>query len=144
MNEALIADGWLRATLGNDATLGAAAPGGVHADVAPAGVADDASKSPWVVWFLVSATDAMSMGSIRTVAELVYEVRATGRDCGYADLKAAANQLDVLLHRASGSTSDGTVVDCRREELVRFSEQDGERVYRHLGGQYRIWAQGAA
>ena len=135
-SETLIVDGWLASTLGGDATLLAAAPGGVHADVAPEGTA-----SPWVVFFLVAAADASAVGAIRIMADLVYEVRVTGRDCGYAGLKTAANRIDALLHRATVTDADGKVLGCRREEVIRFSEQDGDRVYRHLGGQYRIYAQ---
>jgi hypothetical protein len=137
MIESLIVDAWLATVLGGDATLLAAAPGGVHADVAPEGTA-----SPWVVWFQVAGEDTRGMGAARIMADLLYEVRVTGRNCGYGALKAAANRVDALLHQAATTTNaDGTIIGCLREDTVRFSEQDGETIYRHLGGTFRVLAQ---
>lgn len=143
MIESLIADQWLVGVL-NDATLLAAAPGGIHADVAPEGVSGSPTQQPWVVWFQVSGLDVPGTGTRRIMADLVYEVRATGRNATYAALKVAANRIDALLHgKQAVALADGTMIGCVRVEPVRFTEQDGEVIYRHLGGQYRIYAQGA-
>lgn len=133
--ETLTVDAWLASKL-NDATLLAAAPGGVWADVAPEGTA-----SPWVVFFLVAAADVNALGARRVLVDAVYEVRVTGVDVGYGALKTAANRVDALLQGASGTNSDGTVIGCQGVEPVRFMEQDGDRVYRHLGRQYQVLVQ---
>jgi hypothetical protein len=137
MVESLIADAWLEDVLTGDATLAAAVPGGWHADVAP-----EETDSPWGVWFQVSGVDVGNVGNGRIMADLVYEVRVTGRNCGYGALKAAADRMDGLLHKVKGVTlADGKMIGCERVEPVRFSEQDGAQVYRHLGGRYRVLTQ---
>lgn len=151
MIESLIADAWLATTLGGDATLAAAAPGGAWADVAPEGVSatplQTPMPSPWVVWFQTVGVDARPVGGAapRMVTDLVYEVRVTGRACGYGELRTAANRLDALLENRKNVAVPGlgTVIDCRRIEPVRFTENDGGVLYRHLGGQYAIKVQGA-
>lgn len=136
-HEALIADAWLEDVLTGDAELAAAVPGGWHADVAPEG-----TDAPWGVWFLVSGVDVGTVNNKRIMDDLVYEVRVTGRNCGYGALKAAANRVDGLLHGVKNvALADGSLIGCERVEPVRFAEQDGAQVYRHLGGRYRILAQ---
>lgn len=145
-SEPLIVDGWLDGLLRNDATLKAAAPGGVWADVAPEGSATPI-PSPWVVWFQTVGVDARAVGSgPRIVTDLVFEVRATGRETTYGALKPAADRIDALIENARGAAVPGlgTVIDCHRVEPVRFTENDGGVLYRHLGGQYAIKVQAAA
>lgn len=143
MIESLIADAWLESVLRNDAPLKTAAPGGVWADVAPEGAATPI-PSPWVVWFQTSGVDARAVGSgPRLVTDLVFEVRATGREANYATLKPAAERLDALLEaqRNVVVAGLGRVIECHRVEPVRFTENDGGVLYRHLGGQYAIKVQ---
>jgi len=131
-------EAWLTQRLGGDATLAALAPGGVHAEI---NVAEAAF--PYVVFELQKPEDVLTLNARRVMTQAVYLVRAIGRDCGAADLQAAADRIDALLgwYRAEGLLTGGGVRGCYREAPFKLIELEGGVVYPHLGGLYRIIVQ---
>jgi len=49
--------------------------------------------------------------------------------------------VDAVLHGASGTATDGTVIACVRERAFEMVEMTDGVQYRHLGGIYRVLAQ---
>lgn len=135
MSEALLTDAWLYAALHGDATLLAAAPGGVHADIAP----PDATY-PFVTFQLESSVDLPVLNGVRIWADQVYLIKATGT-AGYGPLSTIMDRVETLLHRTTATVSGGKILECLRESTIQYAETDGPVTYRHLGATYRIRTQ---
>lgn len=135
MSETYAAETWLYETLHGDATLMAAASG-VFADLAPSGQA-----LPYVVFSFESGRDLLTVNGVRIWAEAQYAVKGIVEGRSFGALVAIAGRIDALLHRQCGTVSGGIVVECLREEPLRYVEQAGGETYLHLGGLYRIRVQ---
>lgn len=131
-SEVVSGDEFIFQTLSGDAELGALIPGGVHSEVAPEGTA-----SPWIVFQYLGGSDLRGVGTVRVYASGVWIVKVIGEGQSFADLAEAADRMDTVLHGSFG----GVVVACYREQPFRFAEVDGDRQYRHLGGNYRLLVQ---
>jgi hypothetical protein len=111
--EPAVAEEWLSATLNGDPTLTALVPGAAWNTQA-----DEGTSYP------------------------LYMVKVIGETAAFLDVDVAAARIDALLHRASGTVADGTIVSCVREQTFRLSESiAGGLQYRQAGGLYRINAQ---
>jgi hypothetical protein len=135
VSESTVTDAWLYTTLTEDGTLAALVGDRVYADLAPGDAAH-----PLVVFALQSSVDLLAVGAVRVWAEQVYQVQAIGEGSAYAALAAVADQVDTLLHRASGTVTAGTVWSCVREGELRYTETDRGVTYHHLGALWRIMA----
>lgn len=133
--EAASAEEYLYATLHGDATLAALVPNGIWNTQA-----DEDTPYPIVVFQLMSALDTSAVGANRIWTDMVYLVKAIGQTADPGALDPIAARIDALLHRASGSASDGTVWAIVREQVIRMPENVAGRFYRHSGGMYRIYA----
>lgn len=127
---------WLRAALMADTTLATLAPGRVWEYVAPPG-----TVTPFVVWTPVAGTDVNSgIGAVRYMTDFLYQVTAwmTGNDFGVLDPIVA--RIDQLLQGASGASSGGYVLGCRREGIIDLPPNVGSdgRTTRQAGGEYRL------
>ena len=89
---------WLRATLAADSTLATAAPGGVYRGVAPPGV-----LTPFVIISLQSGIDVLTVNAYRLMSQPLYQVKAVGPASVMTTIVAAANEIDALLGRSSGT-----------------------------------------
>ena len=128
---------WLYARLTGDATLAAAVPGGWHEHPAPQGTAFRYGT------FQVQAPpdDVVAVGAHRVLEDVLLLVRLIDQGRSVTALKPAADRLDTLLHRASGTTDAGRVISCVREGVFYLPEAIDGKHYRHLGGFYRVLAQ---
>lgn len=131
---------WLLTTLGASASLTSAAPGGVHDTLAPVGTA-----TPYVIVQkqTPNGTDLIAGGARRVMNRSLWVVKAVGKtNEEYAALITAADAIDTALDRKTGTTSDGRVLACVRQNDLQYTElrPDGVLIS-HLGGQYTIWAQ---
>jgi hypothetical protein len=126
-------DTWLYSVLHGDSSLVAAAPGGIYADMAPLGV-----TGVYVTYALMAGSDVLTISGVRMLMRALYVVRATGEGNSYSVVTTAADRIDALLKRTSGSTSGGLILSCVREEPVRYGELVDGKQFRHLGGLYRI------
>jgi hypothetical protein len=99
---------------------------------------------PYVVFQQQSGVDLMVVGSVRVWSNFLYVVRATAEADNYSGvLQIAAGRIDAVLHAASGTNVNGTVWACVREKPFVLPEPREGRVFRHLGGIYRIYAKAA-
>ncbi len=136
MSEVLTVEKWFYTVLAADATLAPLVPGGFHADLAPEGV-----SYPLVIWTLIDSGDAMGVNGLRIQTTVRYLVKVVGQTASFVALETAANRIDTLLHRASGSVTGGFVFSCVRLEPVRYTEHSDGQTFRHLGGLYELQAQ---
>lgn len=143
-----VVDEWLMARLNGDATLRSilnVPTGGsrVASMVAPSAWRD----GPFVVFAmqLPLRTVRATLGGARVFADGEYLVRSVGRPADWGTIKSAADRLDILLDRATGTTSTGEVYTCLHVEPFRMEENDaperpGDRrnVWLHVGALWRL------
>lgn len=128
---------WCFETLSEDATLDALVPGGWHEHPAPEG-----TVFPYGTFQVqASGEDVDAVGAHRIFEEIVLLVRVVHQGRSTIGLKPAVDRMDVLLHRASGTTDGGRVISCVREGTFHLPEISQGKHYRHLGGLYRVLAQ---
>jgi hypothetical protein len=136
--ETWIIEQWLYATLSGDGAITAAIGNRIYADVAPLDAA-----YPFIVYNMKSASDVAGVGALRILTQADYTVKVITQGSSYAPIKDLALRIDTLLHRQSGTTTDGAVISATRQEPVRYTETDNQSgvQYKHLGGIYRLQAQ---
>lgn len=128
---------WVYTTLKNDATLAAQVPGGWHEHPAPEG-----TTFPYGTFQVQAGVeDIDAVGSRRIWEEVLLLVRVIREGRSTVALKTAADRMDTLLHRASGTTDQGRVLSCVRDGVFHLPELSQGKSYRHLGGFYRVLAQ---
>lgn len=135
MSETWTIDSWLYTKLTGDTTLMTTLTG-VFADVAPFGQA-----FPYGIIALQDAEDVMGVNGVRILTAATYQVRIVTDATGFGGIKAAADRIDTLLHRASGSVTGGVIISCVREAPLRYTELYQGKLYRHMGGLYRLQVQ---
>ena len=127
---------WLYDVLSRDPVLSSAVSGRVYAYLAP-----PEAETPFVVFAFQSGTDTAGIGMARLFVSALYQVKVVGTGWSWTPLQPIADRIDDLLHASSGTTLDGYVLGCMREQPVSYVEVSDGKVYRHLGGLYRIYAQ---
>jgi hypothetical protein len=121
------------ATLNGDSTLAALVTGGWHLDLAPAG-----STEPYGVIHQQSAPDTRTMNAYLIHTDVLLTVRVIGSQTLMNTLVSAAQRVDTLLGRTSGTAPDGTVITaCYRENELAIPELVGGVLKMALGGTYR-------
>lgn len=133
-NEIAVALEWLYSLLSGDATLAGIPIGGVYRAIAP----DDA-VAPYIILQWMGGHDVLGSGGARIMSDLVFQVYAIAPSDQYDLVRAAAYRIDQLLDKASGTTSDGTVLACRRQQPIPLDEVVNGVVWSRLGGLYRTW-----
>lgn len=137
MGDLAAADKWIYATLSADATLLPLIGGRVYDTLAAAGTA-----LPYVVFSYQGGYDVRGNGPIRVLHSGLYLVKAIGQGTSFATLAPIAARIDALLHAKHGVNTDGDAWAVR-EQPFKYLEIDNGVQYRHLGGLYRVWVQGA-
>lgn len=127
---------WIFSTLHGDATLQALVTGGL--DVYE-GVAPEGSAFPSIVFQILSGRDVMVTGAIRIWTELVVLVKVIGKQSSFAALAPIVARIDQLLHKGSGTTSDGQTWGSIREQPFRLAEVENGIQYQSSGGLYRLF-----
>ena len=137
MAELFAADTWLTSVLGNDSTLSGLVSGRIYGHAIMG-----SATYPLVLFSMQSARDVMGTGPARIMVDSLYVVRGIAEAGTFAgNLKTIADRIDAVLHAASGSNVNGTVLACVRQQPFLYVEPYNGRQYRHLGGIYRIYAQ---
>lgn len=139
-DETLAIDEWLYASLTGDSTLAGIVGNRVYSEMAP-----DTATFPFVLFAHLSSVDVPTHNQYRIMVDAVYVVRGIVQDMSYnAESKAMAEAIDRILHRSSGGSADSggaLIFTSQRTQPFRVAEQQSGKSYRHLGGQYRIYAQ---
>ena len=136
MSELAAIDRWLVAVLTGDSTLH-----GLVADRIFDGIAPQGTLAPYIICQTQAPHDVAGVGAVRIMVESVSIIKCLAEGTSYSTLHAIANRIDALLHKASGTNADGTVLGCVREMPFKMAETTEGKEYRWLGGVYRIWAQ---
>lgn len=121
------------ALLTGDATLAGLVTGGWHLDAAP-----DGTSEPYGVLHQQSAPDMRTMNAYLIHTDPLITVRVIGSQALYTTLLTAAQRVDTLLGRTSGTAPDGTVITAvYRENELNIPELVGGVLKTALGGTYR-------
>jgi hypothetical protein len=129
---------WLYSVLSGDPALQGLIGNRIYEQPAP-----EEAEYPMIVFQAQAPADVNSLQGYRVMSGGVWLVRAVGECTSYEPLREIADRIDALLHKASGEAPGmGTVLSCVREAPFAMVETDNERQYRHLGGLYRVLAQG--
>ncbi len=136
MSETTATERWFYAQLSGDATLTGVVGTKLYADIAP-----DESATPYVTYSMLSGVDLMVVSGIRIWTNMLYLVRGIDEARSYlGNLATIDTRIDAVLHKQTGSNVDGVIWSCVREQAFRLSEERDGRIFKHLGGIYRIRA----
>ena len=128
----LTADRWLYATLKNDTTLAAVIGARIYADIAPEG-----SIYPLAILSQVISLPVANWSADKVMNDEVWRVRLTTDKADYGAIETAAERIQTLLHKQTGTG----VIGCTAEGITRFSEIESGQVYKHLVLEFRIFTQ---
>ncbi|MEO6467500.1 MAG: DUF3168 domain-containing protein [Acidimicrobiia bacterium] len=130
-------DQWIYQTLTADSALTAIVGTKVFVDNAPQGTA-----FPFVVFSLEYATDVVTHSHTRIMVDSVWRIRVNKASESYdSEMRSAADRIDVLFDRTSGSAGEAQIFSSVREEPYKRPLIDDGKQYRALGGIYRVLAQ---
>jgi hypothetical protein len=135
MNETGLGLKWLIATLKADSEFLTASPGGVHRGMAPPG-----TTTPFTIVAFQSGTDVTTMNEVRLLSDVLYQVRAVGPATMAGDIVAAADRIDALFKRTSGTVS-GVRIDCFRDSPLQYDELPNGIQWSNFGGLYHLQIQ---
>lgn len=140
MTDILTAQKWLYAKLAADATLtaligGAAAPR-IFVDSAPEGTA-----YPLVLISSTSNRVVSGLGASVIMFNEFWMVKGVHQTETYGALGTIMNRVRTVLHKASGTTTDGIVIGCVEENVVQYGEWKSGVSYKHVGIYFRIFTQ---
>lgn len=129
---------WLATTLRADATLVAAAPGGIWRSFVPKGKTGNAV----VFDYVAPLEDTRGNGGERIWSRARYVVKAVIEGNNDATAQTLADRIDAVLEASSGGTADVTVDYCVRIRPFYYLEQpiDTDQTFVHAGGEYEIAA----
>jgi len=134
VSEIVSAEKWLHTVLTGDATLMTKASD-VYSGLAP----QDATLPMVYITLHRESNDLTALGARRIWSTLHYAVRGVAETGSWGgDLKTMADRIDAVLHAKSGSSVEGTVYECIREQPFALIEQANGRQFRHLGGLYQL------
>jgi hypothetical protein len=107
-------------------------------------VAPDDALYPFIVWQCQSPPrDVRGVGSFRVMVDTLYIVKAVAQGTSYAPLVPVARVIDGAMTNTTGTAvGDGHVFTSTRNDQYSLREPAEGTEFRHLGGEYRIQAQG--
>jgi hypothetical protein len=135
MSETALAYGWIYSTCTADATLMAAATGGVWKDKADVG-----TVAPYVLIQQQVMADTMNINGVRLFSRGLFQIKAVGPNTIYTTLVTIADLLDGHFKNARSialSSTAGILASYREQELSYPDEVNGV-AWTHLGGLYTI------
>ena len=118
-----------------DATLQALMPDGVYWDVGKHGA------TRFVIVSQVIHEDEPQQQST-AFERFTYLVKAVELATAGANILAAADRINTLLHNATYSVTGYSLMTSHRIERVRFTEvddEDADKRWQHRGGRYEVW-----
>lgn len=133
-NELTAAETFMRNQMSGDSALVATGITGYFSEKAP-----NQQASPYIVWTMRSGLDVTEMAGIRINVQMVFLVRVVDRVRAFSVLQTAADRIDAVLHKQTGTALGHAIQACVRESPYSMVEDRGDVQWRHLGGSYRIW-----
>jgi|SRR5215471_6476697 len=145
--EQVVISDWLKSTLSNDATIKSLCTHTdgtvkVFEDVAPAFDSQGNQFGyPFVVFQEQTSADVFGFGpKSRIMVSSSVIVRAI-TEGSWDVIAPVAAAIDANIEGASADLGNGTVLGCRRVQQYRMPELHENRIIRHLGGVYTVFAQ---
>ena len=132
----MTAETWLAQTIKADAELQTLIGERVHVDFMP-----NESTYPLVILSFISAPLVTNFSADVVMFDEVWLVKVWSQGNSYAPAAEILEKIRTLLHKAQGSTVDGTVIGCVQEDLFRLSESDNGKTYKCFGQYFRIYTQ---
>lgn len=132
---------WLKTILSSDATLLAAATGGIHRGRVPEGKA-----FPAVVYSFLSAPDDVNgNGPARIWSRMRFIVKVVGETNSDLTLQTMADRIEAMLQAVAGGAADIVIDYCIRKRPIYYQDDTvANKIYTHLGGEYELAARYAA
>ena len=127
-------DTWLYGKLKNIAGI----DGRVYESVAPVN-----SKYPLIVFSTIDAAPVYQVGMLEAMQGYLVVVKAVGSGSSFTGLESIADAINGALHKGCGSVNGCVILASRLEEPLKYYEITESVRYNHLGGRYKIYAQGA-
>jgi len=111
----------------------------IYLEVAPQG-----TKWPCIIYQCQDTPrEVRGVGTFAVMVDTLYLVKAVAQVSSYAPLVPIAKAIhDVLTSATGNAVGDGEVLTSARDRQFSMIEATNGSEYRHLGGQYRIFAQG--
>jgi len=132
MHESFSGFAWLKTVLWSDTQIKSLVPGGVRRGYAPFN-----TPTPYIILALQSGADVLTANAFRLMASLVYQIQVVGPASNTEALVQAANRIDELLKRRTG-TNNGSRITCFRESSLSYDELVEGEMWTHIGGLYRL------
>ena len=107
-------------------------------------VAPSDARYPFIVWQCQSPPrDVRGVGTFRVMVDTLYIVKAVSQSVSYAPLAPVASVIDRAMTNPEGSNVGDSIVltSVRNDQFSMRESAEGTEI-RHLGGEYRIQAQG--
>ena len=136
-NELPTVEQWIFETLTHDPTITSLVGNRVFVDHAP-----KTAEYPFIKFESLWANDVRGIGAIRIMTKPMYLIRAIDHNTSLLALKQVADRIDILFHANLGGDVSLGVMASERINPFTLTEEDGGEVFKHLGGQYRIYAKG--
>lgn len=137
MSETARARAFIFTTLRDDATVAGLVGARIYHAVAPAD-----AQYPFVVFQLLSGgTDLRGVGMTRIWAAPLYLIKAICKGTSSGSIEPVVNAIDIALHGASGTVTNGVIVECFRERPFELPSDENGVMFMALGGEYRIRVQ---
>ena len=127
-----VVDAGLYTLLNADATLVSLGSTGAYRLVAPQG-----ATLPYVIFSQMSGVDDYTFDG-RSGRSLLYQVKAVTSGQSASTAEQMAERIDAVLTDGSLSVSGWTVLRCRRESDVLYTETSEGMTYNHVGGLFRV------
>ena len=141
--EQVLIDAWVQARLASFAIELDEEDAGLSTRVYP-DFALPGAQYPFIIFQCQSPPrDVRGVGVTRVMVDTLYVVKAVAQVDSYAPLQGIAHIIDKALTSPEGSVvDDGLVFTSVREEGFNLVEVEQGTQFRHLGGQFKIQAQG--
>lgn len=110
--------------------------------IAAAGVYNalaDSSADRYVVFQFQGGTRLKVIGNVDVWSDLVYLVKVVDKSTSYSTSTALRAAITTTLDGAGGTTPDGTVFACIRENPIRYTEVSNGVQYKHAGDTWRLF-----
>lgn len=126
---------WLFSKLVADPTVAASVSRQIGYAPAPEGW-----TFPFLVYQMVAPSDIGPIGGDVDAESLLYQIEMVDDRNSTARIATPAEAMHDALHFKVETLPSGHEISCYRErELVRTVSRDGDRTFRHLGGEYRVF-----
>ncbi len=131
---ALNGDRWLYGKLTTDSQLATSLGGRVFVDAAPSN-----TQYPFAIITAVSSVPVSNWNADRIMDSELWQVTIWDDDASYSTtLETIADRIRAVVHKATSGTG---VIGAVYEGSVRRSEEEGDRVYKAIILEFRLYTQ---